>query len=551
MRRPSPSRSRALPISRSLVLPRAVALLGGLTAAACSAASVSAPRAEATSAEATSASSTPTSTASAPVATLAVKANASKPDDIDPLERALATIDAREIRSDVFFLADDRLEGRDTPSRGLEIAARYIRARLERLGWAPGAKDGFFYTYPLTQRRLDVEHCSAQITAGGNVHSLVLGTDYFLGNSMDVFESKLDAPMVWCGAASAKELKDLKIDGKWAVCEDAGQSGMRLARDVREAGAAGLVLVETKEPKEPYALRFGRALDELRHGNVQFPRKESAEGAAGEGDRRPTQRSARVYLARVAFERVLAALGKQSDGLKPGDELGATLAETRAMDGSGELQVENVCGFWRGSDPELSKDVIIISAHYDHVGINRGQVYNGADDNGSGSSGLLALAEALAVHGPMKRSVLLMWMSGEEKGLWGSRAWNDNPWLPEGCRPLCDINIDMIGRNAPDKLLITPTEKRSEFNGLVKLAQKLAPLEGFPQLGSADEYYERSDHYNFAKKGMPVAFLFSDVHEDYHKPTDDPEKVDTNKIERVTRLVLRMVDGLQEPKIEL
>jgi Zn-dependent M28 family amino/carboxypeptidase len=210
-----------------------------------------------------------------------------------------------------------------------------------------------------------------------------------------------------------------------------------------------------------------------------------------------------------------------------------------------------VCGFWPGSDPELSKEVIIVSAHYDHVGTKNGVVYNGADDNGSGTCGLLALAEALSHYGPMRRSVMLMWVSGEEKGLWGSKAWTENPWLPEGCRAVCDINIDMIGRNAPDKLLITPSKSHDKYNGLTRLAESVCGLEGFAKLGSADSYYERSDHFNFARMGIPAAFLFSDVHEDYHKPTDKPEKIDNDKIRRVVRLVLRMLDGLQTDRLNL
>jgi len=118
---------------------------------------------------------------------------------------------------------------------------------------------------------------------------------------------------------------------------------------------------------------------------------------------------------------------------------------------------------------------------------------------------------------------------------------------------VCDINIDMIGRNAPDKLLIAPTRALgSEYNGLTRLAEALAPREGFPVLGSADEYWRRSDHMNFAvNMKLPVAFLFSDVHEDYHEPTDTPDKIDYDKIRRVVRLVLRMLDALQENELNL
>jgi hypothetical protein len=100
-------------------------------------------------------------------------------------------------------------------------------------------------------------------------------------------------------------------------------------------------------------------------------------------------------------------------------------------------------------------------------------------------------------------------------------------------------------------LLITPTKALKEYNGLTRLAESLGPLEGFPKLGSADEYWQRSDHMNFAvNMKIPVAFLFSDVHADYHQPSDTPDKIDYDKIHRVTRLVLRMLDGLQTDSLE-
>jgi len=115
-----------------------------------------------------------------------------------------------------------------------------------------------------------------------------------------------------------------------------------------------------------------------------------------------------------------------------------------------------------------------------------------------------------------------------------------------------DINIDMVGRNAPDQLLVTPTRKKTkEYNGLVRRAERLSKLEGFTDLGSADQYYERSDHFEFAKLGIPVMFLFADVHEDYHRPGDDPEKLDYDKIRRSMRLVLRILDELQDDKLDL
>ena len=228
------------------------------------------------------------------------------------------------------------------------------------------------------------------------------------------------------------------------------------------------------------------------------------------------------------------------------------VTDVRATAGGETFEAENVCGWWPGSDPVLRKEAIVISAHYDHVGTRDRQIYNGADDNASGSAGLLALAEGLAAYGPMRRSVLLLWVSGEEKGLLGSDAWARSPWLPGQSRAVANVNIDMIGRNAPDKLLITPTAALPQHNGLVRLADRLAPDEGFGPLGSCDEYWFRSDHASFSQHlEIPVTFLFADVHEDYHEPTDTADKVDFDKIRRVMRLVLAMLDGLQGDSLDI
>ncbi len=142
-------------------------------------------------------------------------------------------------------------------------------------------------------------------------------------------------------------------------------------------------------------------------------------------------------------------------------------------------------------------------------------------------------------------------MSGEEKGLWGSGAWTKDPWLPDGRRPVANINIDMIGRTEPAELYITPSDGHERYNAIARAAYELSALEGFPRLESQDEYWARSDHANFAKNlAIPVTFLCAGEHEDYHKPTDTADKIDYDKVRRVTRLVVRMLDRLQTGHLE-
>ncbi len=465
------------------------------------------------------------------------------------LEATLSSVSADEIRSDLFFIASDELEGRDTPSPGLKIAARFLRARLQRLGWQPGAKDS---TLQVEKKSLDP--AGSRLEFAGK--TLLLGRDYYLSGFGVGAEREAGGGLVFAGEGKREDVEKLEVEGKWVLVVDRDQDLGAVRRDLGKRKALGLVLFPAEDyAGKTYAERFEAEFGRQKEGRVQ----QAVDPADSKEPRDDRPRSvASIYLLPSGAAALLPALGVEPKALQVGQALSLELKETRSLLGKGGLvEVENVCGFWPGSDPVLKNEVLLVTAHYDHVGVMRGKIYNGADDNGSGTCCLLALAEALKQYGPLRRSVMLMWVCGEEKGLWGSEAWNKHPYLPEGCKAVADINIDMVGRNAPEKLLITPTEKHKSYSFLTKVAEHYAALEGFhgekeadPVLGSADEYWTRSDHYNFVKAGIPACFLFSDVHEDYHQPTDDPEKIDYDKIHRVARLVLRMLDGLQNDKID-
>ncbi len=458
------------------------------------------------------------------------------------IDQALDTIQAEKIKADLYFIASDQLEGRDTPSSGLRIAARFVRARLERLGWKPGAPDGYLYEYYLQEKRIDREKTTAQLVGSDRTIDLEMGTDYSFSNRGLQYQER-SAPLVFCGGGSAEEMAELNLKGKIAlVSVPEGANWFRTYRRVDKAGALELVWIGVEgATKEPFGDSWAEWSKAMEGGRPGWPADPSDE---------PKFTTLALSNARATELFEMAGFGDARP--EAGTELAVELRDTRSIDSdSPRIALENVCGFWPGSDPELAKEVIIVSAHYDHVGVDGEEIYNGADDNGSGICTLLAVAEALSQYGPMRRSVLFIWVSGEEKGLLGSRAWSLDPWLPEGTRAVCNINIDMVGRNAPDLLQITPTEDHEKYNGLTRLAESLSSSEGFAELGSADQYYTRSDHAMFEEHmGLPVCFLFSDVHEDYHKPTDTPDKIDYDKVRRVSRLLLRMIAGLQTDQLD-
>lgn len=210
---------------------------------------------------------------------------------------------------------------------------------------------------------------------------------------------------------------------------------------------------------------------------------------------------------------------------------------------------QNVVAFIKGSiHPE---EIIIISAHLDHIGIENNEIYNGADDNGSGTAALMEMAQAFKLaqkngYGP-KRSLLFLHLTGEEEGLIGSRYYIDHPLFTFN-NTVANLNIDMIGRvdkshqNHQNYIYIIGADRLStELHYVSEAANKtFTNLELDYKLNDENDinqYYYRSDHYSFAQKGIPVIFYFSGEHEDYHLPTDTPEKINYSLLEKRTKLI--------------
>ena len=219
----------------------------------------------------------------------------------------------------------------------------------------------------------------------------------------------------------------------------------------------------------------------------------------------------------------------------------------RAKEKNNKIKGKNVIGFIEGT--EKKEEVIVVSAHYDHLGFREEKIYNGADDNATGTAAVLEVSKALSKYvkegGELKRSVLFILMSAEEKGLIGSKHYTDNPIIPLN-KTVANLNIDMIGRK----------DKRHEKNNYIYIigsdfiSKELHEINEnnnnkvgleldykYNNIRDPNRFYFRSDHYNFAKNNIPCIFYFSGVHEDYHQPTDTFEKIDCKKVQKISQLV--------------
>jgi Zn-dependent M28 family amino/carboxypeptidase len=210
----------------------------------------------------------------------------------------------------------------------------------------------------------------------------------------------------------------------------------------------------------------------------------------------------------------------------------------------------NVIAVLPGSDPRLRNEYVVVSAHMDHVGVgepvNGDSIYNGADDDASGTTALLEVAQALSMmRDRPKRSIVFVHVSGEEKGLLGSEWFSDHPTLPLA-QMVANVNVDMIGRNHPDTVVVIG----KDYSTLGRTTDRIGAAHPELRLALADDkwpeerFFFRSDHFNFARKEIPSIFFFSGPHEDYHRPSDHVEKIDVDKAARISRIVFYLVNDI-------
>ncbi len=483
-------------------------------------------------------------------------------------------ITAAQLRDYLTFVASDEMEGRNTPSRGLDTTALFISTLLKRWGAKPGGDDGTFYQKIVLRRDSpDTEKSSLQL--GGQ--KFTYGEDFVLGSG----EGMLTAPLVYVGDGwmiKSKNIDDYKgIDATGKIVVVNYSNGFSLPRGLTRADLAGVSGTDYANP-QTYARMKGAVgilflmpasmqedWDRLRKREIQprwSPEKFRLPGQAPLPAFTVGPKMLTTLLQGEASDAVAIDKAITGKTLLPAFDLNATKKLTlSAVTKIERTNTQNVVAVFEGSDPVLKDEYVAVGAHYDHLGlatkpINGDSVFNGADDDGSGTTALIGMAEALG-HAKTrpKRSTLFVWHCGEEKGLWGSQYFNMEPTVPIK-QIITQLNIDMIGRSRvatdtkpadkdlsePDEVYVIGSKMMSTELGALSERVNAGYLKlhfnyRYDDPSDPNRFFFRSDHFNYAQKGIPIIFYFDGVHEDYHRVSDEVSKIDFNKMEKVTRTV--------------
>jgi peptidase M28-like protein len=449
------------------------------------------------------------------------------------LSRAAASITGADVAHRIGIIAADSMMGRDTPSRGLDLTAQYVADQFRRFGLKPGGDTGWFQRYPITRHRLLLDQSRVVLTAGvrKQVASFTSAARYDGG---PVPEKSLSGKALLVGGRQTAESAD-RIGVQDRIVLYVPQGGIESAtaqqvlRILYLAGPKALVILNDAD-----SVRFAAAM----------PRRAPERTVIGTTPERPVALQLREDAVAAALAAAGANLATARTAREPiARELSDLTVDVEMRDSvTSSLTAPNTLGILEGSDPKLKDEYLVYSAHMDHIGITPGQpdsINNGADDDASGTVGVIELAEAFSRPGARpKRSIIFLTVSGEEKGLWGSKYFSEHPPVPIS-QIVADINIDMIGRNWPDTIVAIGKEQSDLGATLnrVNAAHRELGMTAIDDRWPEERFYFRSDHYNFARKGVPILFFFNGVHEDYHEVTDSPEKINSDKEARILRLL--------------
>ncbi|MEP6730916.1 MAG: M28 family peptidase [bacterium] len=464
-----------------------------------------------------------------------------------------------ELARDLRAFAADSMRGRETGTEDANRAAKFLAERVQRLGLEPAGDSMYVQRVPL-QRDTFGPASRIVVTDQAGVTTLRIGTDVVplvnLGPGIPPTKRTADGQLVFAGygMATAKrdDLAGLDLTGKVVVIVNGAPAGVdsatRAAMESETAISDRIARILPQRPAGIVVLMTGKGMDAYRQLVADVQRGVSLRNNVAElpDYERPVPM---ILLGVSTANSPLLPAGWPADDRAQvlwGRRLSAKVDPQRdAFTGF------NVVAVVRGSDPSLRRTFVAFGAHYDHIGIvapvNGDSIANGADDDGSGTVSLLAIARTLQqMPVKPKRSTLFVWHVGEEKGLLGSSWFVDHPTVPIDSI-VAQVNADMIGRNAASLLYIVGPHAapngQSRRLGVVVDSVNGAQSPPFAIDRSWDSathpehIYERSDHFNYARKGIPIVFFTTGLHDDYHKPSDDVSKIDFEKMSRVARLM--------------
>ncbi|HEY7402179.1 MAG TPA: M28 family peptidase [Candidatus Angelobacter sp.] len=467
-----------------------------------------------------------------------------------------------ELRMHLEFLASPELGGRYTLAPNFAIAARYLASHLEAYGFHGGGENGdFLQTFQVIAAKPDTAKSSLDITKAGKTGNYHFGDFYLAGVGSG--EAQGQVVFVGAGISSPAQHHDdyagLDVKGKIVLIAPGTPSGIDSSQ------------LKDNEEGQGAARAHGAI------GVLQIPSQRMSELMKNKG-----------YQDRAA-SRESVRLARESEGKLPAVNVGPTLADEllaacgldaktlydavsrkqalspKKTDITVHMVVaqqitrtttQNVAGILEGSDPRLKNEYVVFSAHYDHLKTGpSGEIYPGADDDGSGTTAVLTIAHAMSLERP-KRSVLVIFHAGEELGLLGSEYNTDYAPVVPLEQIVADLNIDMIGRSRPPGDKELEDEHLTDANtvylvGSNRISKELHEISEetnaqfqkmklnyyYNDPNNPERIYFRSDHWNYAKHGVPIIFYFDGTHVDYHRPTDTIDKIDFAKMTKITRLV--------------
>jgi hypothetical protein len=477
---------------------------------------------------------------------------------------ALEQVSVESMRGHLSFISSDALEGRKTPSRGLDLAAEYIAAQFRRAGLEPAGDDGYFQTANWQLSARDASAVRLTFAGAGSAAPEVRPEQVGVGFSIAGFnfwtpEGALNLSgarllkVAYGGAAPARE----QVEGRVVVTElpefprgGSQERAFQLLRGENE------FMVRMRSLGSPLVVAFERKTERVRGGSA--PRLVD-----------PESRTAESPLGRTPTAPLLIVHGAEAarffDSLPDGAGPSATLSLTLPAPSETPAHVRNVAGILRGSDPSLRDTYVIVSAHYDHLGVRvpcdpakEDCIFNGANDDGSGTVGVIELASVLSkLEARPRRSILFVTFFGEELGLVGSRYYGRHPAVPL-TKTIAQVNLEQIGRTDDSEgpqvgtLAVTGFDY-SEVGTMLARAGEAEGVRVFKHPTKSDAYFARSDNQSLADAGIPahtvsVAFDFPD----YHAVGDEWPKIDFVNMARVVRTVgraaLDIADSTAEPR---